>query len=78
MPIYSMKNKDTNEIFELNIKYSELEIYLKENPNIQQIFNKFPATGDPVRLGKVRPDDGFKDVLKKAKGAHKYSTVNDF
>lgn len=78
MPIYSMRNRDTNEIFEVTMKYSELETYLTENPDMQQIFNRFPSTGDSVRLGMTRPDDGFKDVLKKAKTAHKYSTVNDF
>jgi len=73
-----MKNKKTGDVFELNIKYSELQDYLTDNPDVEQIFNKFPATGDSVRLGKRRPDNSFKDVLKKAKDSHKYSTVNDF
>jgi len=78
MPVYSMRNNETLEEFEINIKYSELEEYLKTNPHIQQIFTRFPGTGDPVRLGLKRPDDNFRDVLKKAKSAHKYNTINDF
>lgn len=78
MPIYSMKNIETEEIFEVNMKYSELEAYLKENQNITQVFTKFPGVCDPVRMGKVKVDDGFKDVLNKAKSAHKHSTVNTF
>lgn len=72
-----MRNNETLEEFEVTLKYSELEEYLKENPHIQQIFTKFPGMGDPVRLGLRRPDDGFRDVLKKAK-IHKHNTINDF
>lgn len=78
MPIYSMQNTETDEIFELNIKYSELETYLQENPTIKQIFTRFPGYCDSVRMGVRRVDDGFKDVLTKAKTAHKHSTVNNF
>lgn len=77
MPIYSMRNNETLEEFEVTLKYSELEEYLKENPHIQQIFTKFPGMGDPVRLGLRKPDEGFRDVLKKAK-IHKHNTINDF
>lgn len=77
MPIYSVRNNTTNEEFEVNMKFSELESYLKENPHLQQIFNRFPAFGDPVRLGLRKPDDGFRDVLRKVK-SHKYNTINDF
>ena len=77
MPIYSMRNNETLEEFEVTLKYSELEEYLKENPHIQQIFTKFPGMGDPVRLGLRKPDQGFRDVLKKAK-IHKHNTINDF
>jgi hypothetical protein len=78
MPIYSIRNNETKEEYEVTVKLSELEVYLKDNPHLQQIFNKFPGIGDSVRLGIRRPDDNFRDVLKKAKSAHKYSTVNDF
>lgn len=77
MPIYSMRNNQTQEEFEVNMKYSELSEYLKSNPHIQQIFTKFPGMVDPVRVGIRKPDDGFRDVLKKAK-IHKHNTINDF
>lgn len=77
MPIYSMRNNQTQEEFEVNMKYSDLSEYLKSNPHIQQIFTKFPGMVDPVRVGIRKPDDGFRDVLKKAK-IHKHNTINDF
>lgn len=76
MPVYSMRNTDTGEEFEINIPYIELEDYLKDNTNVKQIFNKFPGYGDPVRLGVRKHDSGFNEVLQKAKENHKYSTVN--
>jgi hypothetical protein len=76
MPLYSIKNVETDEIFEINIPYSGLEQYFSDNPTHKQIFNKFPNMGDPLRLGRVKVDDGFKDVLNKAKKAHIHSTVN--
>ncbi len=78
MPIYSMRDNTTLEEFEVNMKYSDLEEYLKQNPNIQQIFTKFPATGDPARLGIKRIDDGFRDVLKNVKHHHKKDSINTF
>ncbi len=76
MPIYSMRNNRTQEEFEVTLKYSELEIYLKENSDIQQIFTKFPGTGDSVRLGIRKPDDNFRDVLKNVKHHHKKDSIN--
>jgi hypothetical protein len=78
MPIYSMRNIETLEEFELNIKYSDLEEYLKLNPHIQQIFTKFPGFGDPVRLGIRKPDDNFRDVLRNVRHHHKKDSINTF
>lgn len=76
MPIYSIRDNDTNEEFEVNMKYSELTEYLTDNPNFQQIFTKFPGVVDPVRIGMRKTDNSFRDVLSKAKSAHKHSTID--
>jgi hypothetical protein len=78
MPIYSIRNNETQEEFEINLKYSDLEQYLKDNPTHQQIFTKFPGFGDPVRLGLRKPDDGFRDVLKNVRHHHKKDSINTF
>jgi hypothetical protein len=78
MPIYSMRNNETLEEFEVTLKYSELEQYLTDNTGIQQIFNKFPGFGDPVRLGLKKPDDGFRDVLRNVRHHHKKDSINTF
>jgi len=76
MPNYSFRNNDTGEEFNDTMKISELEIFLKENPNIQQIFKRFPGVVDPVRIGVRKTDRSFNDVLHKAKDAHKHSTID--
>jgi hypothetical protein len=60
------------------VKYSELETYLKDNPNIQQIFTRFPGFGDPVSLGLRKPDDNFRDVLRNVQSHHKKDSINTF
>lgn len=74
MPTYTFVNKNTNEETTMIMSIAEYEQYKQDNPNMTQ--KLFPAAiGDSVRLGIRRPDDNFNDVLKKAKSAHKYSTI---
>ena len=77
MPTYSFKNIETNEEFERILSMSERETYLEENPHVKQTIKKAPALGDSVRLGLRKPDQGFREVLQKAK-VHKHNTINDF
>lgn len=78
MPIYSVKNTDTDEIFEVNMKFSEFENFLQENSNYIQAFIKFPASGDAVRMGKRKPDDNFRDVLRDVSHHHRRNSINTF
>lgn len=78
MPSYSFRDENTLEEFEEVMSNSARELLLEENPHIKQTFKRFPGIVDSVRIGVRRPDDNFRDVLKKAKNAHKYNTVNDF
>ena len=78
MPIYSMRNNETQEEFEVNLKYSDLEQYLQDNSQFTQIFTKFPGFGDSVRLGIRKPDDNFRDVLRNVRHHHKKDSINTF
>ena len=82
MPTYRFHNEDTGEEFEEFMMISELDSYLKNNPNLTQMLNGVPGIGDSVRLGMKKPDNGFRDVLREIKkrnsrGISK-STVNTF
>ena len=76
MPSYNIQNTDTDEHFEINVKFSELEQYFVDNPSHKQLFNKFPSIGDSVRLGLKKPDDGFRDVLRNVQHHHKKDSIN--
>lgn len=76
MPIYSIRNNQTQEEFEVTMKHSDLQEYLQTNSDLQQIFTKFPGVVDPVRVGIRKTDHSFRDVLSKAKTAHKHSTID--
>lgn len=75
MPVYTIRNNETLEEFEVNMKFTELEDYLAKNSHLQQIFRKFPGVADSVRIGVRKTDSSFKDVLSKAKNAHWKSTI---
>tara|TARA_B110000977_G_C10998923_1_gene463020 strand:- start:800 stop:1036 length:237 start_codon:yes stop_codon:yes gene_type:complete len=78
MPTYSFENKETHEQFEESMPWADLEHYLETNPKIKQIFTKFPGFVDPYRLGRIKPDDGFRDVLRNVKHHHKKDNINTF
>lgn len=77
MPFYLFKNKKTEEITEKFLKISELDQYRSDNPDLETI-PQAPGLSDPVRLGRLKPSDGFRDVLGKIKSGSPGSTINTF
>jgi hypothetical protein len=78
MPTYDFRDKTTGEIFEKRMKISEKEEFLKQNPQYESVILGAPVIGDPIRLGIKKPDQGFREVLAKAKSAHPKGDVNTF
>jgi hypothetical protein len=73
MPTYQFLNTQTDEEFEVLMKISEREEYLKNNPHIQPILSA-PALVTGVSTSNKVPD-GFKEVLSKAAEAHPSSPL---
>lgn len=64
--IYSFEDKETQEQFDLSMSYDELLDFLKNNPNVNQVFRMNIV--DPVGIGITRPPSDFsKYVLGKVK-----------
>lgn len=76
MPTYSFLNKETDEEFDIILSMSELDRYKSDNPHLEQLIKFAPALADPTRLGLRKPDNGFRDVLKKVKSAHRGAKIN--
>ncbi len=74
MPTYLFKNKTTGEETEMFLSISERDVFLKENPDMEQLINGAPMIGYSTVTQK--PDSGFRDVLKEIKKKHRRSTIN--
>jgi hypothetical protein len=58
------------------MRISELDEFKLQNPHLTQLIVGAPSIGDPVRLGRVKPDAGFRDVLKNVQHHHKKDNIN--
>jgi hypothetical protein len=76
MPTYAFYNKETGELTEKFMSFSERDKFLEENPNMEQRIAGAPAIGDSVRMGMRKPDASFRDLLKHvSKRAGRRSTI---
>lgn len=63
MPTYTFKNKETQEVFEVFMKISELDAYKASHPELETQLQSLPL-GDPIRLGLRHVPDGFREVMR--------------
>ena len=76
MPVYTVKNKETKEVVDVNCPYIELEEFLKENQEWIQLL-KMPATIGGTVSTLRQAGQGWQDVLSKIKkGSGKENNVN--
>lgn len=76
MPVYTIHNNETNETYDVTMKYDALQIWLKENPECEHVF-KMPATVSGRMSTQRMAGSGWQDVLqgvKKASG--KNNSIN--
>ena len=73
MPNYTFRNKQTGEEYIETMKIAELDQYLADHPEVEQV-PVLVHVGDPWTQKKV--PSGFRDVLGKIKRANRGSTVN--
>jgi hypothetical protein len=78
MPTYNFRHRETGEVIERLMKIVEREEFLRDNPQYESVILGAPSFGDPVRLGLRKPDQGFREVLQKAKAAHPLGKINTF
>ena len=68
MPTYEFKNKETDEVFELIMKYDDKVKYLEDNPHITAYYSKAPAMDfDGGKSVLTRAGDGWKEVQDRIK-----------
>jgi len=77
MPIYTFRNKETNEEFDENMMISELDTYLEDNPHIEQII----TTSTKIvheRGTNLRVDDGFRESISRIKDTYKVNNIKSY
>lgn len=77
MPIYTFCNTITNIDEDIFMKYSEVELHLKNNPNLVMVISA-PSIISGVESGSNKPDEGFRDILRTIKKNNRRSTINTF
>lgn len=55
---------------------AEFEKLMKAKPGLQQVFSGAYPVLDSHRLGRIKPDQGFRDILRSIKSKHRKSTIN--
>ena len=72
MPTYEYRCKSCEHEFNLMVSISKMDAPISEpcpscnEFRVERLFPSIaPTLGDPVRLGIRRPDEGFKDVLRR-------------
>ena len=78
MPTYVFKNKETGEEWEEFMFMSERTKFLEENPHVEQIPNATAVFIDTVKLGRTKPAQGFRDLLKQHKKNNPRSTIPEY
>ena len=75
MPTYIIQDVKSGKQEEMFMTISEMMTYLANNPNKKQVIGS-PMIVSGVASARMKPDDGFRDVLKEIKGKHRKSTIN--
>lgn len=73
MPTYTFEDKETGERIDKVLRISQLDQFKKDNPNLEQVILPIGFSA-----GSVKPDDGFRDILREIKNKHPNSTVDTF
>jgi len=75
MPNYTFEDTNTGEVYEMTMRISERDEFVKDNPHMNQLI-----TGAPMVIsgrGGIKTDNGFKEVLSKAAEAHPNSPLGE-
>ena len=77
MPIYTFRNKETGEEFEKSMMISELDAYLEDNPNIEQIIT-YGTKIVHERGTNLRVNDGFRENISRIKETYRINNIKSY
>jgi hypothetical protein len=77
MPTYTYEDTKTGEVFELTMRISERDEFVKDNPHLKQLITGAPMVVSGVGSGGVKPGGGLDEIFSKAAEAHPSSPLAD-
>lgn len=77
MPNYNFRHKESQEEKTLLLSMAERVVFLKENPEWEQVISVAPAIGYND-LGTTKPSNNFREKLRKIKKDYPGSNINTF
>jgi hypothetical protein len=81
MPMYEFRDTNSGDVFEKMMSISAREQYLTDNPHLEVVVGAVPLVRES---GSMKPDQGFRDVLREVKSKTDHwrqmtrSTINTF
>lgn len=78
MPVYTLKNLQTEEEWDVVCSWDELKSTLEEDLNLQQVLKPLKIISGRMGNSDMKVPDGFKDLLKNKikKGSGKGNSIN--
>lgn len=77
MPFYIFKDSNTNEVFEIQLKLSEYDDFIKSHPTCSRYYEPDSMPGVVSGVGGIKNDAGWKEVLSKVAEKHPNSALGN-
>jgi hypothetical protein len=74
MPTYVFHDTETDTYEEEFMSISAMEAKLEANPQMKLVLHA-TDTIEAARMGRMKPDDSFNDILKNIKSKHLHNTI---
>jgi predicted nucleic acid-binding Zn ribbon protein len=74
MPLYTFKDTETGDEFDLQLKLAEREVFLEANPNLKQIITSAPKIVSGVQ-GQHKTDGGFNELMSRIGEANPHTPL---
>jgi hypothetical protein len=80
MPTYTFEDKTTGERIEKFMSMSAIDQFKKDNPQLKSVILSGHPVIESARLGRMKPDQGFRDILTSMKQNKSYTgnKINDW
>ena len=80
MPTYTFEDINTGEQFDKFMSMSAIDQFKKDNPHLKSIITSGQPVIEAARLGRMKPDQGFRDILTSMKQNKSYTgnKINDW